>query len=271
MSTERDIALRKYFAYTPQEPEYADTTWLAVLTVGGLLSALIGFFDFKDAWWLLCLGVPVTSSAGSAWFTRSKENNAKRAKYEADYSAAEPKPSRQQVESWLSSDLERIKKLALDSLDLTPDEILQKFDEPIIVLGAREFPFHIVADERTFYESQELGQMILLCASYNVLIIYPTNQYLAIYGCVLNFYSGLVHSDFTREYHYNDIVSVQIESSSEGVGEVVEFSISMAGNEKLETPLFPSVLRRRYPNLALSINAEKAFRTIRSIIREKKN
>jgi hypothetical protein len=119
MSTEkREIAVKKYFIKTPDEPKYDDTTWVMILTIGGLIASLIGISDFGSNWWLLLIGGIVAWSSGSSWITKHNDNKRAKENYESAYKQAEPKASDQQMDNWRNADLERIRKSALAKLDL---------------------------------------------------------------------------------------------------------------------------------------------------------
>lgn len=271
-SEKRETAVQKYFIKTPDEPKYSDTTFLAIVTIGGILSAVFAMFDFGDLWGLFCIGAPAVFFAGSAWLTKSGENSTKRKNYDEAYAKAEPKPSDQQMDTWHHGDLERIRKQSLAKLDLVPEQVIRNPNDPIMVVGPSEGARLAVGQDG-----------ILRFSGHDIVIVYLTDYHLAAYSCTVNMATGLETKESTQEYHYKDVVSVATQADNSRLFKVVvdgqdkpladyqKFALSVASGERIEVviafPQFGDIIK----NARLApTGAENAVKVIRAMLREKK-
>jgi hypothetical protein len=271
-SEKRETAVQKYFIKSPDEPKYSDTTFFVVVTIGGILSALIGMFNFRDAWGLFCIGAPAVFFAGSAWLTKSSENKTKRTNYDEAYAKAEPKPSDEQMDGWRNGDLVRIRKQSLSKLDLVPEQVMGDPNDPIMVVGPSEGARLAVGKDG-----------ILRFSGHDIVIVYLTDYHLAAYSCTVNMATGLETKESTQEYHYKDVVSVATQADNSRLFKVVvdgqdkpladyqKFALSVASGERIEVviafPQFGDIIK----NARLApTGAENAVKVIRAMLREKK-
>lgn len=294
-STEaREIAVPKYFIKTPQaptppaKPEYSKIG-PAALIIGGILAfigLLITLTIFSEGGFTsLCIG-PIVLGFGVWLALRGRSgNSAKKTEYEKTlkqheedmkayekaYAKAEPKPSDQQMDDWLSGDIVKLKKEALHKLDLTPEQVVTERgpDRPLIVQGPElDADAAIGADNYVRF------------SKYGILIVYLTDYHLAAYQCILDMAQGIPISENTREYHYADILSVATQATN-------NFQLTINGEK---TPIKDyqrfelAVTSAHHISVAVSLQlkdlfekgqlaptgADEAIKVIRARLREKK-
>lgn len=279
---ERETAVKKYFMPTPEKPSEPKVTpascttttiWILTVLFGlGILGAIV-LGDWGAIPQLLFLyGIPV-GGYGLFYLYESREARAQYRqalkRYEEEYSRAEPKPSDEQMDKWLWESITRVKRRALKKLDLLPEQILGNPGDPIILVGPSKGAQAAVGKDGN-----------LRFSHYEIVIIYLTNYHLAVYKATLDMATGEVLSESTQEYHYEDVVSVSTETVNDQVFKVVlgnadeplvvlqKFTLSVANGEHIEIVIaFPRLKRGGGDMLT---DAEKAIRTIRAMLREKK-
>lgn len=265
----RETAVFKYFIKSPKEPNYRGTTFGMVLTIGGILVALIGINGDGGP---LCIGGLALLFGGYTWINAASENNKIKAKYEEEFQKAEPKPSDEQMDKWRSGDLERIRKQSLPKLDLVQDQVMGNPNDPIMVVGPSEGARLAVGKDG-----------MLRFSSHDIVIVYLTDYHLAAYSCTVNMATGLETKESTQEYHYKDVVSVATQADNSRLFKVIvdgqdkpladyqKFALSVASGERIEVviafPQFGDIIK----NARLApTGAENAVKVIRAMLREKK-
>ena len=267
MNEDRAVAVSKYFHKTPKEPNYVDTTWGIILTIGGGLFSLILIGEGGPL-----LGIPALLYGGYKWLNASAENDGLRREYEKALEASDPKPSDEQMDKWHTNDIERIKKQSLSKLDLLPEQVMGDPNNPIMVVGPAQGAKLAAGKDN-----------ILRFSIYDILIVYLTDYHLAAYHCVIDMAAGLETKESTQEYHYKDVVSVATQTDNSRVFKVVidgkdkplaeyqKFSLSVASGEKIEVVIALPQLGDIVKNARLApTGAENAVKTIRAMLREKK-
>lgn len=272
----RNIAIIKYFSLTPAPPKYRLSTVGAicgsVLLILCLLSGASWLFDRTDRGCSGCLTV-LLFSAGSLLLGLSMLGRllSQRA-YEKAYRQAEPKPSDAQVDIWFHEDLERLRARAFEKLDLD-ERSTRSYNingQPLVVHGPGPSPMVKIGEDNEVRFSIN-----------NILIIYLTQYHIASYQCIVNLVDGSIASESTREYHFDDVVSVSTETENtclywiregrkEEIPNYLKFALSVASGEQIAVAIsFPGVqeisMEKRFIN-----PAHNAVKVIRVRLREKK-
>lgn len=144
--------------------------------------------------------------------------------YERQLSLAEPKPSDDTMEQVLQGDIAAIKERALRRLSLHPGDLVRPaylipFDElceapensnepndPFVVYGpayGAGYPVWCALGE-----PGRDGRRKRRYSRYKVMVICTTRYHLALYWCILDFFTGKWDEESTAEYHYSDVVAV---------------------------------------------------------------
>jgi len=270
-SESREKSVPKYFKKAPEQPGHGKSIVLMVL--GGLF-ALIGIIAGSSS-----SGGGSSSCVGCGLFgglvpflvgavMYSNENS----EYKKKYDEAEPKPTDAQMDAWLAEDIARVKGESLRKLDLLPEQVLGKPDDPIVVVGpANEAKWAIGKDG------------IIRFSFYDILVVYLTSYHLAAYQCILDLATGTRRSESTQEYHYTDVVAVSTRTAGSGLIAVMvdgtkkevasyqKFALSVASGEKIEVAVFFPQLEDIIGKGKLApTGADKAISAIRAMLREKK-
>ena len=200
----RDIAVPKYFRRTPEKPQPPRSRLIIglVILALGILSFFLAVNYWIDSWGigLAILGSVVGLKILHSDWSNKKEYSEVLKKYEEEYAQTEPKPSDKQMDTWLSEDIAKLTRAAMQELDLDPDDIQQ---DPIIVTGPS--PEAAVA----------IGKDgVVRFSKYDVVIVFLTEYHLAAYHATLNMATGTPTRETTQEYHYSDIVSVFTKTES---------------------------------------------------------
>jgi len=268
----REVAVPKYFRKTPDAPKYQDTTFVMIVTIGGLLAGFLGLMDMNDLWGLMCIGVPAVFFAGSAWLTASSANTKKRTDYEKAYKETEPKPSDEQIDQWRQNDLNKIRTESMSKLDLVPEQVMGDANDPIMVVGPSAGALATMGKDN-----------IIRFSRHDVVIVYLTDYHLAAYSCTIDLSDGLQVHESTQEYHYTDVVSVATQTDNSRVFKVVvngqdkplanyqKFALSVASGERIEVAISFPQIDDVIKNARLApTGAENAVKIIRARLREKK-
>ncbi|GAA0902655.1 hypothetical protein [Streptomyces thermoalcalitolerans] len=143
--------------------------------------------------------------------------------YQRLYDLAEPKPSDDMMDQTLAGDIAAIRKRAMRSLFLSPGDLVRpsysgspdKTDwspynssdsqEPFVVYGPAfgeglKVLSAVGKDGRRRY------------GRYSVMVICTTRYHIAVYRCVLDFFTGQLNNESTMEMHYQDVVTVRTHS-----------------------------------------------------------
>jgi hypothetical protein len=196
----RPEAVRKFFTTTP-DPVSRQAHLMFLL---GALAAVVvgfaagGFLDF--------VGVVAGIWLGRTAYRRFRVYQ----QFAKDFAAAEPKPTDEQMDEWLAGDMEylmsrakarvrlntKIRKRLGDSGDLSiPVQRILGVSLP----GPHD-------DWRARIAPGKDGS--LRASRYDVLILFLTDQLISTYRAQLNFSTGAITYEGTREHHYKDVVGV---------------------------------------------------------------
>lgn len=279
---ERTKSVPKYFRKTPEKPPALDLssdTYLISLMVGGfgLVMALIGT---NSSWIMLCLGsllvvaaIPMFLGVMGIRKVKQESHNSKMDVYKKEYARAEPKPTDEQMDAWLQSDMDAIKDEAWRKLGLNHDDMVSDPDDPLLILGpSRESSVTAGKDGKVRF------------SKYDILLVHLTDYHLAAYQCTLDFVTGGRPSESTQEYRYSDVVAVTTETASDfavsiqdkvtSVPSVQRFALSVASGQKIKV----SALQRNADQIVgLALRGElpesgmdEAITRIRAMLREKR-
>ena len=274
----RESLVPKYFLKTPERPAESSTSFDDAVKAIGTFFLVLGVLAFAGGGWS-CLGLIFALGGIFAIFlgitgssSTKKQYSEAIAKYEAEYERAEPKPTDQQMDSWLSSDVSRLKRDALQKLGLEGEQLMRK--DPLVVVGPAKGTDVQLGKDKVFRFSK-----------YDVVVVYLTDYHLAAYSCVLNLASGLALRESTQEYHYNDVVSVATQNiaspftitlngQEKSVDSYQQFVLAVASGDRIAVGVsFPQLDKLddwvKTGTFAPS-GAEEAIRVIRARLREKK-
>lgn len=241
IATDRHEAIRKYFMETPAQPlkpDYSVGLTKIGIGVGLVILAVILLYSKQ--------GIPILLGIASGYYGISKFLNdgysiyssQKRdyeqatKKYELDYERAEPKPSDEQIDQWMDSDIEKITVEALRRLDLEHDDYKS---EPFLLGGpsySQETKYIRGKDGKTRY------------SHLNILVVYLTEYHIATYQCDHDMEYGQTTSDKTQEFPYREITNLGTEVKKEKiylVGNVIsleegmqEFTLATSGSNVIK-------------------------------------
>lgn len=204
----RKKRVEKYFRETPDRKRRTLAIIRISASIAGFLLAMIMLGGGSDGFGIFFLAV---SGYGGYKGTRKMIN------YYKEYSAAEPKPSDEEMDHLLGGDLEKICNLAMKELDLTLDQIqlFEKQPDPVANLCKKENLEEKIERPMLVFGPSLPSRMtavgkdgISRFADYNILVICPTNYHLALYQTEVDFLTGGFRYENTDEYHYDDVVAV---------------------------------------------------------------
>jgi hypothetical protein len=143
--------------------------------------------------------------------------------YERQYALTEPKLSDEEMDRVLQQDITRTKSRAMQALAVHPNDLVRptymgasmqgpRFDastplnsndsrDPFVVYGPAYGAKYPVSSAVGKDGKRRYGR-------YSVMVICTTRYHLALYRCVLDFFSGNLDEENTTEYHYTDVVAV---------------------------------------------------------------
>jgi hypothetical protein len=203
-STNRSEAVRKYFTKTPVKPSEPDYSGHQTkMGIGGVLLFLALILLFSGQGFLILLGI-VSGYFGfkclkdgfSAYSKQKKKYESDCEQYEKDYERAEPKPSDEQMDQWMNSDIEKIVAEALRRLDLEHEDYKA---EPYKIGGPaslEETRFAVGKDGKTRY------------SYFNLLVVFLTDYHIASYQCDNSMEYGQIITDKTQEFPYKEITNL---------------------------------------------------------------
>lgn len=197
IAADRRTKVVKYFTKTPDQVSPA----LHVTLFGGAALLVIIGIATQSLFAIVFV-------AGAAWVAKKGYNQYKRyQKFRKEWEAAEPKPADSELDVWLSEDTADITRKGARKLQVRVDEDLSRSDlitPPIVVVGVPT-----PSDTRNGRLALRVGTDGQLRANhYDVLVLFLTRQVVSTYRCVLEFSTGDLLADETRQYHWGNIVGV---------------------------------------------------------------
>jgi hypothetical protein len=205
-ATQRRQRVEKYFI---KSPDPGDQTKAWVLLCAGGIAGVFGLIALAANPFL---GIVLLGCGG---YSAIKGFNRKRA-YDEQFRKAEPKPTDQEMDAYLASDLRTIEGKAMADLGLTAEDLETGDDlwDPVKALShgrvtdrPRKRPIVVCGPAPTsgFAVGKDL---IWRFRRYEVMVICPTNHQLAIYRSELSLLTGGLLQEETQEYQYAHVVSV---------------------------------------------------------------
>jgi hypothetical protein len=273
----RNIAVTKYFIKTPARPTY----FLSIVcgTVAFLGAIPLGYFLWVTAksprGWSAdcssCLSIFLMGWVGSFALITVVSFVTNRNRYRRAWHAAEPKPTDSQIDAWHKSDLERLKKHAMNKLDMSPEQVeVDNPNGPLTVEGPGPS-----ASTRSGFDH------IIRFSAHEILIIYLDKYHLASYKCIVDLVDGLVKTETTQEYHYADVVSVSTQTENSSLTWFLDgsplqfpsyqkFALSVASGEEISVAISPNAAEIMHGNSMPDSGADRTIKAIRARLREKK-
>jgi hypothetical protein len=193
----RRTKVRKYFTKTPDPVSQA----LHLLLFGAAVLLVVVAIVSQSVFGLVLV-------AAAAWVGKKGYDQHK--KYRAflrKWEAAEPKPSDEELDRWLEADTDEITRKGARKLQIRVDKELSRSDlitPAVVVVGVPD-----PDDPRTGKFAFRVGKDGRVRADqYMVLVLFLTRQVVSTYRCALDFASGDLLADETRQYHWGNIVGV---------------------------------------------------------------
>jgi len=268
----RETALRTYFKASARKPRVTRNMGaLVVATLLLLISVAMytgsGTISQGCAMFFAIPGIVLGLwGGGKLWQARSK--------YRRQLLEAAAGPTDEEVQAWLDHGIARVKDRSLRALGLSDAELVSDL-------------LTIVAPVLWSTEGIRQGDILFRtgndsCARfgvYSVAIMALTERHLGIFRCEYNFVQDVIRNEKTCEYHYRDIVSVstveELRSlhlpSGEKLTAVQEFRVSVPNGEAIRITVdAPEIRRMTGADSLPSSGAEKAVRSIRAMLRDKK-
>jgi hypothetical protein len=247
---ERRIAVKKFFTRTPDKPNYfpchvnicagifllfLSLTFLMSLDETRYSNGLIRYEVLRVVI-LTTLLLPslILLSKGLIHFNKLKT------KYVKEYADAEPKPTTQQIDDWLESDIERIvNEDALECLNLYKEDCRT---EPLVIVGPEfleDGKFHISSEirrryPRTLFVKSKDGKDRY--SHFKTLVIYLMKHHITIYESVNEMESGQALSYRTVEFPYQKITNL----STEIINKIITFPSTSMVDQKINRKKFRS-------------------------------
>jgi hypothetical protein len=193
----RSEAVKKYFTPTPQ---HRTNSGFIAAFAGAVLLIVIGI-AMRDFGTLLFL-------AGAGWLAKwGFEESGRYREYLRKFRLAEPKPTDQQIDKWLQEDITEISQRAGGRVRLNTELKARGGDlvYPVqIIVGYPSMPKAVGYRVR----ARRGADHKLRANTYDVLIMFLTNNLISTYRCLLDCHTGEVVLDEITEHHYRDIVGV---------------------------------------------------------------
>jgi hypothetical protein len=224
-SLARSEAVRKYFAKTPVKPDDPDySSNQTKMRIGGVLLFLTLILFFSGNGLNIFSGVisgyfgfKVLADGFSAYSKQKKEHEEACKKYEEDYEATEPKPSDEQIDEWINSDIDKIIDEALRRLDLEHEDYKA---EPLRIGGPA------ILNE-TMYARGRDGN--IRCSHLNILVIFLTDYHVAAYQATNSIEFGQILTDNTQEFPYKEITNLGTQTVKQEIRLVDDVIASESG------------------------------------------
>lgn len=268
---DREIALRKYFEIV----ERPSTTMFILLLSGGLVFLLTGWSLLHGenssgsnpvGWFCILFGLGAAAVGGLNLATIET-------KYRMALAETQPQPPDTQVDTWFQDSQLRLALHAKNRLNLFEGN----FTSPLIIDVPTLSSTYGVPNEDLKWRKGSDGK--LRFAIHRFVIIYLTEHHLAAYTCDFNFLRDVPLNESTREYQYQDIVSVATYEWSQSftlqTGQKLStsqiFRLSVGSGEYIEVKLENDQLRKMtHQEEVPAFGADQAVTTIRAMVRERK-
>lgn len=152
-----------------------------------------------------------------------REAQAAMCEYQQLYDLAEPKPSDEVMDQTLAGDIAAIRERAMRGLFLSPGDLVKpsrigspdKIDWSPFNSSDPQEPFVVYGP--AFGEGLKVSSAVgkdgrRRYGRYSVMVICTTRYHIAVYRCVLDFFTGQLNNESTMEMHYQDVVTVRTHS-----------------------------------------------------------
>jgi len=268
--SDREIAFRKYFEIVTRE----QTTILILMIVAGIVFALVGLSLLSSpdgtamAWFCIVTGSGIAAVGGIRLSSIE-------IRYRSALAETQPQPSDSQVDEWFQDSRQRLVLHAKNRLNLFGAD--SDFFKPLIIeVPTLSATYGVPTEDLKWRKGSD---DTLRFAIHQLIIIYLTERHLAAFTCDFNFIRDVSLNETTREYHYQDIVSVATYEYSQAftlpTGEKLStsqtFRLSVGSGEYIEVKLENEQLRKMTQQEEISaIGAEQAVTTIRAMLRDRK-
>jgi hypothetical protein len=271
--SDREIALRKYFEVVKRS---STTGAVVFISLGALVitMAVLSIYSNPDpgisptASVLLALG----SGAALIGILLLAYNQFQ---YKQALAETQPQPTDSQVDARFQESRERLVTHAKNRLNLFGPE--SDFFTPLIIEVPTLSAIHGIPSEDLKWHKGTDG--VLRFAIHQFIVIYLTERHLAAYTCDFNFIRDVPLNEATREYHYQDIISVATYEWSQSftlpTGQKLStaqvFKLSVASGECIEVRLENEQLRKMTQQEEVpAFGADQAVTTIRAMLRDRK-
>jgi len=270
---DREGSLRRYFEIVTKP----STTGPLLLAGAGILLTLFSFSSYwenrntEGATFFalpLILGMGI-AAAGIISFSTIET------RYRSSLEATHPQPSDVEVDMWFLDSMQSLLQHSRNILNLIGSE--REFSDPLVIrVPTLAATYGIHAEDLKWQKGNDNR---LRFSVHKVIIIYLTERHLAAYTCDFNFIRDVSLNESTREYHYQDVISVATYEWSQAftlpTGQKLStaqiFRLSVASGECIEVRLENEQLRNMTREDAVpTIVADQAVSTIRAMLREKK-
>jgi hypothetical protein len=270
--TDRELALRRYFEIVTRPSARIP----ALLLVGGIIFVIFALTQFGPsfvsegqgtAWFILVFGVGLGVIGGV-------QLSSIELRYRQALAATHPLPPDSQVDAWFQESRERLITHAKNRLNLFGAD--SDFFTPLILeVPTLSATYGIPNEDLSWHIGTDA---ILRFAVHQFIIIYLTEHHLAAYTCGFNFTRDVPMNETTREYQYQDIVSVATYEWSQSAflptGQKLStaqiFRLSVASGEFIEVRLENEQLRKMTQQEVVPFGVDQAVTTIRAMLRDRK-
>jgi hypothetical protein len=240
IAPERWQKVTKYFTRTPDRVSPA---W-HMLLFGAVLLLVILAITSRDFFSLILVAAAVW--AGKKGYDRYKKYR----QFLLAWAAAEPKPADEELDKWLDEDIAYITRKGARKLQIKAHEDFNGGDlitSEVVVVGVPDGS----ATRTGRLPAVRAGKDGQIRANhYDVLILFLTHQVISSYRCILEFATGDLLWDETRQYHYANIVGVSsfsipveapvaqlvdvLSQKENDISAAHKFTLSIVNGEKLQ-------------------------------------
>lgn len=163
----------------------------------------------------------------------------------------ESEPSDSEIDEWLRTDIERISNESYEKLNIEKNHLI---DSPEIIVGLPSFW------DTSYSHKVRVGKdNVLRYSNLTINCIFFTDKQILMFTCLLNFMTGDLEKENSKEYFYNDIVSVEL---TKGKSDDYLFEIYTSAGTKYSLPISSEKLIQEQANTVIT--------KTRLILRDKK-